>query len=272
MDKSEQDWGNSPGFTCADCGRSVGAGKPGPNKPWEPQPCFWCREKAQRQAVTKRRREGPRALAGLDVDKVIAWMLQLPVFVELIPKRKRGRKLGVEVVHLASKLYRGTAFMSRFRVRISGGPLITQAHVLMVCIHELTHIATPRAHHGERFRRVLQRAVREAWGFEVSLDTPRKHHSNIAYAMDQVVVHSLEVMIKAGTLNVAAFEPDAVPVKLPRAVASLALVEKRSAHAQTMLVKAERKLKLAKTVQQRWVRKVRYYEKQAAKRGDKPCK
>jgi len=270
MDKSATEWGSAPAFTCADCGRSVGARKPDPGAPWEPQPCFWCREKAQRQAAAKRRCESPRALAGLDVDKIIAWMLTLPVFVELIPKRRRGRKLQVEVVHLASKLYRGTAYWSRFKVRISGGPLITQAHVLMICIHELTHIATPRAHHNERFRRVLQRAVREAWGFEVSLDTERGYRSCIAYAMDQVVVRSLEVMIKAETLDVTAFAPDAAPTKLPRAVASLALVEKRGAHAQTMLLKAERRLKLAKTVQQRWARKVRYYEKQAAKRGDKP--
>ena len=261
MDKSETEWGAAPAFTCVDCGRSVGARKPSAEAPWEPQPCFRCREKAQQQDAARRRREGPRALAGLDIDKVIAWMLTLPVFVDLIPKRKRGRKLQVEVVHLASKLYRGTAYTNRFKVRISGGPRITQAQVLMICIHELTHIATPRVHHNERFRRVLQRAVREAWGFEVSLDTERGHHSNIAYAMDQVVVNTLGTM----QLKLDVFAPDAKPVKLPRAITSLALVEKRGAHAQTMLTRAERRLKLAKTVQQRWARKVRYYEKKAAK-------
>lgn len=33
---------DSPGFTCPDCKRSVGARRPSAAEPWEPQPCFRC--------------------------------------------------------------------------------------------------------------------------------------------------------------------------------------------------------------------------------------
>lgn len=213
--------------------------------------------------IELRRRENPRALAGVDVDAAVAWMLKLPVFNELIPKRKNGRKLQVDVGH-RSRTYSGRAWPSRFKIRVAAGPDATPAQVLVVCLHELTHIATPRCHHNERFRRVLQRALREAWELAVPIDPPLGNSKLLAYAMDQLAMAALDTAIKLG-------EADTFPAKAverkPR-VTTRALVEKRAAHAATMLARAERKLKLAKTIRQRWATKVAYYERAAAKRGE----
>lgn len=249
---------NSPGFFCPDCGKSVGARKPSADAPWEPQACFWCmRRNLQRQAA-RRRREHPRVLAGVDVDAAVKDLRTVEPLRGLIG-RKRIR---VEVGHHAEGRSSGKAWRSR--IRVNAGPSASAADVLITILHELCHVATPRERHGERFRRVYQRALLEAWGVEVPLN-PRGVWGRIAaYRQDTVARGQLEERISAIRTY-----PPAPKVELTRAERNAALVEQRAAHAAAKLHEAERKLKLAKTVHTKWARRVRYYERAAARKATK---
>lgn len=257
----------APIFRCNEAGHWTGATRESLDKPWRPQPCWACAREEQKREAARRRRENPRALAGVDVDRAVAWALTLPVFAELIPKRKRGRRLAVSVGHKGERRWSGHAKPYSFAIRIAGGPDVVAAEVLEIVVHELSHVATPGHGHDERFRRVLQRAFREAWGIEVPIDPERGDERAIAYAMDRSAMQQLRVKIEQGEVRTFPSLPRGP--RPTRAELTKTTVERRAAHAVTMLRRAERRLKIAKSVHRRWAKKVGYYERQAAKKGSK---
>lgn len=180
------------------------------------------------------------------------------------PKFADESGLAVDVGHTAWNACGGRAWQKK--IRVYGGPTSTPANVLEVVIHELCHVALPaRHHHDERFRRVFQRAVREAWGIEAPLTAPARAGCK-AYGVGDLVREKLEQLIADGAVTVHAPKP---VQKTPRSKLAEALREKRAAHAETMLRRAEKRLKIAKTVQRRWAQKVRYYERVAARKATK---
>lgn len=235
--------------------------------------CVFRERKAEkRREAAKRRRESPRAIASVDVDEAVKRLREVPVLRETLGKRR----VKVDVTHRARGCCGGQAFQvsvksRRFpryagRVYVYGGPEATPQRVLEVVIHELCHLATPGCSHNERFRRVFQRAVLEAWGIAVSIDLERGHHENASYAMGEVVTAKLSEMIQGGVLDVSVFAPRPV-AKKSRTERANETVEKRATHALKMLSQAEQRLKIAKIVHKRWATKVRYYERAAARRG-----
>lgn len=197
-------------------------------------------------------------------------MLALPVLAERIPKRKRGRKLRVDVGHRTEgDRANGHASPSEFKIRVAAGPCTDetktqrQASVLEATLHELCHIAAPeRANHNEAFRRILQRAAREAWGIDVPIDLDRGKRKNRAYAMDHAITAELKRLIESGTVELFQARPKQAPSRAERAAT---LVHKRAEHATKMFAHAERRLKLAKTLHKKWAETVRYYERKAVK-------
>lgn len=204
------------------------------------------------------------------MDAVVAWMLALPVFAERIPRRKHGRKLRVDVGHRVERGdASGHASPSEFKIRVAAGPCLDdaktqlQASVLEVILHELCHIAAPaRAHHNETFRRILQRAAREAWAIDVPIDLDRGDNDNRAYAMGHRITNELKKLIESGTVELFKARSKQAPSRTELAAT---LVRKRAEHATKMLARAERRLKLAKTLHKRWAEKLCYYERRAAK-------
>lgn len=226
--------------------------------------CYHCLRRDRQRDAAQRRRENPRALAGVDVDSAVDAFRELPVFADL-PRRFR-----VDVGHTATGGCGGRAFLSKKRpkMRVYGGPETTPERVLEVVLHELCHLALPSGvHHGERFRRTFARAVREAWGFEVPVDVAREHHGNASYKMGEITIERLRELIAEGKIET--FPPEPPAPKPSRAEHLAEIVKLREEHAEKMLARAERRLKLAKTVHAKWRAKVSYYEKQAAKRGAK---
>lgn len=197
-------------------------------------------------------------------------MLALPVFAERIPRRKLGRRLRVDVGHRTEgRFANGHASPWEFKFRVAAGPCTegtrtqVQASVLEVTLHELCHIAAPaRASHNETFRRILQRAAREAWGIDVPIDLDRGKRKNRAYTMDHVITAELKKLIESGTVELFQIRPKLIPSRAER---TAMLVHKRAEHAAKMLTRAERRLKLAKTLHKKWAETVRYYERRAAK-------
>lgn len=229
--------------------------------------CYHCLRRERQLSAAKRRRETPHVLGGVDVVLAVAGLRQVPVFAELLGRRKVGVDVGHEAAYRDDRCG-GRAWISknRPRLRVYGGANAQPARVLEVVLHELCHLALPRGtHHGERFRRTFQRAVREAWGIEVPLEVERENHANASYKMGELVVEELRAKIAAGLVDT--FPPAPAAPKPSRAERTAELVEGRAAHAEKMLAKAERKLKLAKTVHARWRAKVSYYERVAARRG-----
>jgi hypothetical protein len=155
------------------------------------------------------------------------------------------------------------------RILLTIGRDVTAARVLLVLLHELTHIACPDKHHGEAFCAKLVKTARELWG--VKLDgwcfvTPGIFTKR-AYAIDHMITTELQALLNAGAVT-----PSAAQVTEPAEPVSLdsrrqELVRKREEHARKMLSKNERQLKAAQARVQKWRGKVRYYEKSAAKRG-----
>jgi hypothetical protein len=151
------------------------------------------------------------------------------------------------------------------RIRINAGPYATPERLLEVLVHELVHLACPNHHHDERFRRVFKRACAELWGIDVPLDA-KPVCGNVSYGMGEIAVEQLGEKIERGEIDT--FPPDAKPApKKRRAEATAKSVEKREAHALAMHKKAVTRLKRAKTIEEKWRKKVRYYERQAAKKG-----
>lgn len=249
-----------PAFECEKCKRPVGAKREGETAPWEPASCYWCAQDEQRRDAARRRKLGHVA-AGIDLDKALAAYRKHRPF-----KGNLGR-VELQVAHRSERGTRGTAWINSRRIRIAVGPNATPERVLEVLVHEMCHLACPQdTHHGERFRRVFQRACRELWGIEVPLDAePRQ--GNISYGMGDLVTAELHEKIHLDEIDLEPFAPDAPKKKITRAEATAKLVEKREAHALKMHKKALTRLKRAKTAEAKWRKKVAYYERKAAKAG-----
>ena len=255
---------NAPDFRCDDCGRSVGARKRGPDHDWEPQECFWCRRKEQQRDAARRRKLG-HVVAGVDLDKALAAYKEMHPFKGNLGRRK----ITLQVVHSGSGSVRATAYTLQRRIRLVAGPRSKPARLLEVLVHELVHLACPDTeHHGERFRRVLRRAFLELWDIAVPLN-PEPRWGVIAYGMDEIAIDVLEEKIERGEVDVFPADPtpEAPPKKTNRAEVMAKVVEKRAAHAMVMHKKSVTRLKRAKTIEEKWRKKVRYYERQAAKKG-----
>lgn len=247
----------APDFRCDKCGASLGASRDGEVAPWLPTPCWQCRGRKLAKEAAGRRALGHVA-AGVDIDAAFAAYRKLPPFVGNLGPIK------LTVGHKAERRWSGYAATYRRKIRVAYGPEATKAHVLEILMHEMVHMALPRREgHGERFRLTLRRAARELWGIECPLDVP-PHGGVIAYGMDLFIMARLEELIAEGKVETF---PAVERPKKTRAEATAALVEKRARHAATMLARAERRLKIAKTVHRRWHEKVSRYERIAAKKG-----
>lgn len=249
-------------FVCPKCGRPVGAYKRSSEHDWEPQACFWCRRKDQERDAARRRKLG-HVIAGVDLDKAFAAYKKLPPF-----KGRLGRrKIKLEVGHRMEGGVGGRAWPHQRRIRVSAGPNATPERVLEVLVHEMVHLACPNHHHDKRFRRTLRRAFIELWSIDVPLDATTSL-GLIAYGIDDLAAEALAEKIAHG--DVDTFPPDPkpeAPTKTNRAEIMTKVVEKRETHALTMHRKALTRLKRAKTLEEKWRKKVRYYERQAAKKN-----
>jgi len=215
----------------------------------------------RKEAAAARRKLG-HVVAGVDLDRAFATYRKLPPF-----KGNLGTAVRFEVAHRSDDGTSGKATVGRKRkkIRICAGADVTPARVLEVLVHEMTHIALPPyVHHSERFRLTFRRAARECWGIDVPLNVPASQGC-IAYGMGEVAIAELERRISAGEIDT--FPPKPRPAKPSRAELTSKTVEKRAAHAVSMLTRAEKRSKAAQRALTRWKKKVRYYERQAAKKA-----
>lgn len=208
--------------------------------------------KSRRALVAQHRRKNPRVLGGIDVDKAVARMRQLPVFKD----HRLPRKIQIDVGFSELQHIRGTAWTHQDRMRVQGFPESPPHHVVDTILHELVHLACPVSeHHGERFRRVYARAVRELWEIDVPVTPPIGHHSCFAYAQGALVVAALKGR------DFSAFAPDPPKPKKPRHEAINEKVRGRAEHTKKMLKKATTRRKRAETLEKKWKQKVAYYAK-----------
>lgn len=230
---------------------------------WEPRPCYQCVTLPAKRRDAARRRALGHVVASVDLDKALTTYKQLPPFRGNLGRRK----IELKVVHRLDGGVGGRAYMRRREIRILAGPDQPPERVLEVLVHEMVHLACPNHHHDERFRRVLRRAFLELWGIDVPIDA-KPVRSNISYGMGEVATEMLREKIERGEIEL--FSPDLpkpAPPKPSRAEVMAKIVDKRAAHAMTMHKKAATRLKRAKTLEEKWRKKVRYYERQAAKKG-----
>lgn len=207
---------------------------------------------SRRALVARHRRTIPRVLGGVDVDKAVAAMRKLPVFRD----HPLPRKIRVDVGLRETRGVRGTAWPHEDRIRVAGFPETAPAYVLEVVLHELVHLACPTGeHHGERFRRVFARAVREMWSIEVPIDPPDPgRYGNKSYAQGRLVVEALKGRPHD-------FAPDPPTPEKPRHEIIDGRVQARAEHARKMLKKAATRRKRAETIEKKWKAKVAYYAK-----------
>lgn len=205
---------------------------------------------SRRSLVARHRRLTPRVIGGIDVDKAVAAMRKLPVFED----HPLPRRIDIEVGFTETRGTRGTAWPWQQRMRIQGWIDSKPERVLEILLHELVHLACPNEHHGERFRRVFARAVREMWAVEVPVDPPRGHQANASYAQGELVVATLKDREHP-------FAPDPPTPKKPQSVRDAEKVKARAEHARKMLKKAVTRRKRAETIEKKWKAKVAYYER-----------
>jgi hypothetical protein len=222
--------------------------------------CYYCDIlPAKRRAAAQRRARG-HVVAGVDLDKALAAYRKLPPF-----KGNLGA-IKLRVAHRTAGGTRGTAWPVRRRFRIAAGPDATPERVLEVLVHEMCHLAVPRdTHHGERFRLVFRRACRELWGIDLPRDPPASQGC-IAYGMGEIATKALKEKIASGEIDLFPSAPTVSPTKPSRAELAAKVVEKRAAHAFKMMARAEKRSKAAQRALTKWREKVRYYERQAARR------
>lgn len=254
---------DAPDFRCPQ-GHSLGAKRSGPDAPWEPQPgCYLCEREAAKKIAAERRKLGP-IVAGIDIKKAFEFYRKQEPFIGRL-----GRHVKIKVRHGINAGYSGHAWSYSRQLVVTFGPNVSASQALETLVHEMCHLACPaKEGHGERFRRMLRAAAMKLWGVEVPLlkGTERGTRENAAYAMDDLIIAELGRKISEGALDFSLLFPDAPePAKNP-ADNRKALVEKRAAHVKTMLARAERRLKLAKSLHAKWSEKARYYERVAAKR------
>ena len=122
---------------------------------------------------------GPRPrsyylVAGIRLDAELERLRSLPVFADG-PLAERRPELKVR--RASRKPNRlGFAVPTEFRLSVTAYPEIRPGDVLETLLHELVHLHVGRAKeahgwHGPTFKRVLQGAMREAYG--VAIPTPR---------------------------------------------------------------------------------------------------
>ncbi len=247
-------------FRCEECNRRVGAHKDGQEHDWEPNECHWCVTLPAQRRDTARRRALGHVVAGVDLDKALA------SYRMLAPFRGNLGKVRLQVGHCMEGGTRGTAFMRQRRIRVAAGPDTTPERVLEVLVHEMVHLACPNHHHGERFRRVFKRACLELWGIDVPLDA-KPSMGNISYGMGEIATAKLRGKMARGEIELFPPDPKVEEPKRGRAEVMANVVEKRAAHAMSMHTRALTRLKRSKTIEAKWRKKVRYYERQAAKKG-----
>jgi hypothetical protein len=110
----------------------------------------------------------------------------------------------------------------------------------------------------------FRKACRELWGIDVPLDAPARQGC-IAYGMGDVATAQLKEKIVRGEIET--FPPAPATPKPSRAELTAKTVEKRAMHAAKMLTRAEKRSKAAQRALTKWREKVRYYERQAAKKA-----
>ncbi|HET9199298.1 MAG TPA: SprT-like domain-containing protein [Solirubrobacterales bacterium] len=113
-------------------------------------------------------------VAGVALDAELERLRALPVFADgPLPERRPQLK----VRRASRKPNRlGFAVPSEFRLSVTAYPGIRPGDVLETLLHELVHLhvgraAEAHAWHGPTFKRVLNRAMREAYGMRIP--TPR---------------------------------------------------------------------------------------------------
>ncbi|HEX6782489.1 MAG TPA: SprT-like domain-containing protein [Solirubrobacterales bacterium] len=133
----------------------------------------------------RRRRAAPSApprprppsyylVAGVALDAEMDRLRALPVFAD---GPLAGRRPELKVRRAGRKPNRlGFAVPTEFRLSVTAYPGIRPGDVLETLLHELVHLHVGRAReahawHGPTFKRVLNRAMRQAYG--VTIPTPR---------------------------------------------------------------------------------------------------
>lgn len=250
----------APDFRCEQCERPLGARKRGHEHPWEPQPCHWCVTLPAAKRDVARRRALGHVVAGVDLDKALA------AYRMRAPFRGNLGKVRLQVGYRMDAGTSGRAFMRQRRIRIVTGPDVTPERVLEVLVHEMVHLACPNHHHNERFRRVFKRACLELWGIDVPLDA-KPVMGNISYGMGKIATKALREKIAQGEIEIFPPDPKVEEPKPSRTDVMANVVEKRAAHAMAMHKRSLTRLKRSKTIEEKWRKKVRYYERQAAQKA-----
>jgi hypothetical protein len=138
--------------------------------------------------LRRRRRKVPPAprarpasyylVAGVWLDEEMDRLRRLPVFAEGPLARRRPE---LKVRRASSRPNRlGFAVPSEFRLSVTAYPGIRQGDVLETLLHELVHLHVGRAKeahgwHGPTFKRVLDRAMREAYGIDIPIPRATLH-------------------------------------------------------------------------------------------------
>jgi hypothetical protein len=125
-------------------------------------------------------------VAGVPLDDELERLRALPVFADG-PLAERRPQLKVRrATRKPNRL--GFAVPTEFRLSVTAYPGIRPGDALETLLHELAHLHVGRAReahgwHGPTFKRVLNQAMRQAYG--VKIPTPRAtHHGPYATAIE----------------------------------------------------------------------------------------
>lgn len=132
------------------------------------------RRRAASPAPSRPRPRSYYLVAGVALDDELERLRALPVFAD---GPLAGRRPQLKVRRASRKPNRlGFAVPAEFRLSVTAYPGVRPGDVLETLLHELVHLHVGRAReahawHGPTFKRVLNRAMREAYGTEIA--TPR---------------------------------------------------------------------------------------------------
>lgn len=204
--------------------------------------------------------------ADVDFETFIAQVKALPVFADCPRSIKK-----TEVRLVYSRHRSGRAHGNRFvRIRIS--PFCGMDWVLETIVHELVHAALPDGTgHNERFRRTLARAVRELWGIDLDPNPKDEHGRRPIYLQDADIEEVLRGALAIGWVSYPKKAPpepiDPAAREAARRARLAELVERRYQRALKMFARAQKRALAAEKIRSKWLTKVRYYERVAAKKG-----
>lgn len=125
-------------------------------------------------------------VAGIPLDKEMDRLRALPAFADGQLAERRPQLKVRRAARRPNRL--GFAVPSEFRLSVTAYPGVRPGDVLETLLHELVHLHVGRAReahgwHGPTFKRVLSRAMREAYG--VAIPTPRATlHGTYAAAIE----------------------------------------------------------------------------------------